>query len=64
MRKAVLAVKVTREEIHVSVRLQYCSHWWESCQIKSIWMFSYTFIVIWNSCQLSQAINKDFILYI
>ena len=58
MRKAVLVVKVSREEI--SVRLQYCSYWWESCQIKSI----YTFIVIWNSCQLSQVISKDFILYI
>ena len=40
MRKAVLVVKVSREEI--SVRLQYCTYWWESCQIKSIWMFSYT----------------------
>ena len=36
MRKAVLVVKVSREEILVSVRLQYCSYWWESCQIKSI----------------------------
>ena len=27
-------------------------------------MFSDTFIVIWNSCQLSQVINKDFISYI
>ena len=28
MRKAVLVVKVTREEM--SVRLQDCSYWWES----------------------------------
>ena len=34
--KAVLVVNVSRDEIHVSVRLQYCSYWWESCQIKSI----------------------------
>ena len=34
MRKVVLVVKISREEI--SVRLQYCSYWWESCQIKSI----------------------------
>ena len=65
MRKAVLVVNVFREE-KISVRLQYssCSYWWESCQKKSLRMFSYTFIVIWNLCQLSQVINKDFILYI
>ena len=60
MRKAVLVVNVSGEE-KISVRLQYSnySYWWESCQIKSIRMFSYTFIVIWNSCQLSQVINKE-----
>ena len=31
MRKAVLVVKVSREEI--SVRLQNCSYWRESCQL-------------------------------
>ena len=61
MCKAILVVKVTREEM--SVRLQDCSCWWEGYQIKSVRMFSNTFIGIWNSCQLSQVINKEFISY-
>ena len=34
MRKAVLDVKVSRDE--TSVRLQDCGYWWENCQIKSV----------------------------
>ena len=45
MRKAVLVVKVSREEI--SVRLQYCTYWWESCQIKidlNVFLYVYSYI--------------------
>ena len=45
MRKAVLVVKVSREEI--SVRLQNCTYWWESYQIKidlNVFLYVYSYM--------------------